>query len=146
MSDNPGTKQQTEKQRTADQLEAGKKWLQLVAQARTDKTLKQRLMEMPVVVLREHGINIRQGLDIRVVENTDKVVYLPLPAVSELSDSQLDSVVGGTTVQIQQLEPTVGGGGDAVLGTGAVGILLQSVLSTLQANNYSKQHPDPPMP
>ena len=32
------------------------------------------------------------------MENTDKVVYLTLPAVSELSDRELDGVVGGTIV------------------------------------------------
>ena len=81
---------------TADQLEVGKKWLQLVAQARADKTLKQRLVDTPVVVLQEHGINVRQGLDIRIVEDTDKVVYLNLPAKAELTDRDLDGVVGGS--------------------------------------------------
>jgi hypothetical protein len=82
---------------TADQInETGKKWLQLVAQARADKTLKQRLMDTPVVVLREHGITVRQGLDVRVVENTDKVVYLKLPAEAELTDRELDGIVGGS--------------------------------------------------
>jgi hypothetical protein len=99
MSDNPGTKQQKESALPKEQLEAGKKWLQLVAQARADKTLKQRLMDAPVAVLRKHGINVRPGLDVRVVENTDKIVYLTLPSVSQLSDKQLDGVVGGTITE-----------------------------------------------
>ena len=108
MSDNPAAKQQKEntspaEQTEKDQLEVGKKWLQLVAQARADKTLMHRLMETPVVVLREYGIKVRQGLDIRVVENTnkvventDKVVYLMLPPEgAELTDTDLDRIVGG---------------------------------------------------
>ena len=98
MSENAGTKQRKENVPSTEQLEAGKKWLRLVAQARSDKTLKQRLMGTPIAVLREHGINVRQGLDVHVVENTNKVVYLTLPAVSELSDRELDGVVGGTIV------------------------------------------------
>jgi hypothetical protein len=111
MSDNPAAKQQKENTSpaeqtekyglTADQLEVGKKWLQLVAQARADKTLMLGLMDTPVVVLREHGINVRQGLDIRVVENkvvenTDKVIYLMLPPEgAELTVTDLDRIVGG---------------------------------------------------
>ena len=92
-----GQKRQAEAQTpTLDQLEAAKKWLQLVAQARADQTLKQRLMDTPVVVLQEQGIKVRPGLDIRVVEDTDKVVYLKLPPLSnQLTDADLDKVVGG---------------------------------------------------
>jgi hypothetical protein len=92
-----GQKRQAEAQTlTPDRIEVAKKWLQLVAQARADKTLKQRLMDTPVVVLQEHGMKVRPGLDVRVVENTDKVAYLMLPAAgSELTTKQLDAVVGG---------------------------------------------------
>ena len=90
-----GQKRQAKVQTTADQAEAGKKWFQLAAQARADKALKRRLLDTPVVVLREHGINVRQGLDVRVVENTEKVVYLRLPAEAELTDRDLDHVAGG---------------------------------------------------
>ncbi len=95
MSENAGTKQQKENALPKEQPEVAKKWFQLVAQARADKTLKQRLMDTPVVVLREHGVNVRQGLDIRVVEDTDKVFYLKLPAEAELTDGELDGIVGG---------------------------------------------------
>jgi len=82
-----------------------------VAQARADKTLKQRLMDTPVVVLQEHGMKVRPGLDIHVVENTDKVAYLMLPAAgSELTASELDGVVGGSMMVIVEV-------GKAILGT-----------------------------
>jgi len=98
MSENAGTKQQKQDALPKEQAELARKWFQLVAKSRTDKTLKQRLMGAPVAVLQEHGIKVRQGLDVRVVENTDKVVYLTLPSDSQLSDKQLDGVVGGTRV------------------------------------------------
>ena len=97
MSENAGTKQQKENALPKEQLETAKKWLQLIAQARADKTLKQRLMDTPIAVLREHGINVRQGLDVRVVEDTDKVVYLKLtPAQDELTDEDLERISGAS--------------------------------------------------
>ena len=115
MSENAGTKQQKENALPKEQLEAGKKWLQLVAEARTDKTLKQRLMDTPIVVLREHGINVRKGLDIHVVENTDNVVYLTLPAVSQLSDRELN----GGEVSVLGIALTLG---EAIVNTGAAAV------------------------
>ena len=110
-----GQKRQAEAQTLRpDQIEVAKKWLQLVAQARANQTLKQRLMDTPVVVLREHGINVRQGMDIRVVENTDKVAYLMLPAAgsklassTELTNEQLDAVVGGSPSLWDILGPSI---------------------------------------
>lgn len=56
-----------------------KKWSQLVAQVWADEKLKRRLMDNPATVLKEHGMEVPKGVEIRVVENTDKVYYLPLP-------------------------------------------------------------------
>jgi hypothetical protein len=96
-----GQKRQAEAQTlTPDQMEAAKKWLQLVAKARSDKTLKQRLMDKPIVVLQEHGIKVRPGLDIHVVEDTSTEVYLKLPALSTLTDADLEKVVGGTELEL----------------------------------------------
>jgi hypothetical protein len=77
-----------------------KNWSQLVAQVWADEKLKRRLIDNPAAVLQEHGIDVPAGVEIRVVENTDKVSYLMLPpkpagGVSELTPGQLSSVAGG---------------------------------------------------
>ena len=77
-----------------------KKWSQLVAQAWADEKLKQQLMDNPIQVLQKHGIDVPAGVDIRVVENTDKVTYLTLPTkpsggVTELTSGQLAGVGAG---------------------------------------------------
>ncbi len=96
-----GQKRQAEAENLKDQInEVATKWLQLVGQAQADKTLKQRLMDTPVMVLREHGINIPEGFKIPIVKNTDKDVYLTLPSDSRLTDRDLDSVVGGSVATI----------------------------------------------
>ena len=55
-----------------------------------------RLMAEPAAVLREAGIELPAGQQVRVVENTDQVVHLVLPQQPrELSDEQLEQVAGG---------------------------------------------------
>ena len=76
-----------------------KKWSKLVAQAWADDKLKQQLIANPTAVLREQGIEVPGG-EVRVVENTEKVSYLVLPAepaggMSELTSNQLTGAVGG---------------------------------------------------
>ena len=81
-----------------------KKWSQLMAEVWADEKLKQRLIDKPTAVLREHGIETPPGVEIRVVENTDKVSYLtlwPKPAgdVTELTSGELEGVSGGITAK-----------------------------------------------
>jgi hypothetical protein len=57
-----------------------KRWCHLVAQAWADEELKRRLIDNPRKVLKEHGIEAPEGVEVRVVENTEEVHYLTLPA------------------------------------------------------------------
>ena len=80
--------------------ENSQNWARLVAQVWADDQLKQRLLSDPATVLKEFGATIPAGMEVRVVENTEKIVHLTLPAkplgdVTELTASQLDGVVGG---------------------------------------------------
>ena len=77
-----------------------KQWSQLVAEARGDEKLKQRLLDDPKAVLQEHGIEVPAGVEVRVVENTDKASSMALEAklageATELKASQLIGVAGG---------------------------------------------------
>jgi hypothetical protein len=80
-----------------------KKWSQLVAQAWADDSLKRRLVQNPASVLREHGIQMQPGIEVRVVEDTANVTHFVLPAkpagdVTELNEMELSEVVGGMGV------------------------------------------------
>jgi Nitrile hydratase, alpha chain len=72
---------------------------QLVAAAWVDDQLKQRLVAEPASVLRERGIEVPSGIEVRVLEPPENVVYLVLPPkpanASELSVSELSGIVGG---------------------------------------------------
>jgi hypothetical protein len=76
------------------------KWNELVVRARKDATFKSRLMANPATVLNENGLTVPDGVEIRIVENTDRVFYLTLPArpasvLGDLPSREPESVVGG---------------------------------------------------
>jgi nitrile hydratase alpha subunit len=77
--------------------ERAKRMGQLIAKAWTDDSFKRRLLADPALALEAEGFDVSPGVDVRVVENTDKVYYLVLPAKpsGELSDEDLENVAGG---------------------------------------------------
>jgi hypothetical protein len=76
----------------------GTKWQLLVADAWSDQNLKKRLLQEPMTVLKERGIEPPKGTQIKVVEETENSMCFVLPqppAEAELSEQQLQSVAGG---------------------------------------------------
>jgi hypothetical protein len=74
-----------------------KDWSKLVLRSWTDESFKARLLADPVSVLKEIGMTPPPNMQIKVVENTEKVVYLPLyakPSGAELSEEDLKQVAG----------------------------------------------------
>ena len=72
---------------------------QIIVKSWADEGFKQRLLKDPAAVLKEEGLVIPQGLDLRVVENTDSVFYLVLPKPplhsDELSEEEMGKAAGG---------------------------------------------------
>ena len=64
-----------------------------------DEALKARLMSDPKAVLKEHGLDVPDGMDVKVVENADDCVHITLPAPpaddTDLSDDDLGKAAGG---------------------------------------------------
>ena len=78
------------------QDEQAKVYARIVAKAWGDAAFKQQLLADPVTVLHAEGVAIPEGTELRMVENTDTLVYLTLPArPAKISDEQLDQVAGG---------------------------------------------------
>lgn len=74
------------------------KWGQIVGKAWQDDAFKKRLMSNPSAVLKERGLEVPSGMRVQVVEDTDKVIHLTIPAkprAGELSEEQLAGVAGG---------------------------------------------------
>lgn len=70
----------------------------IFSQCWVDEAFKQRFIADPAAILKEAGLEAPAKMELKVLENTDKLKYIVLPAKSdELSDDQLDSVAGGWT-------------------------------------------------
>ena len=77
---------------------------QLFAACWKDEALKARLMADPKAVLKEHGLDVPDGIDVKVVENADDCVHITLPAPPaghmDLSDEELSNAAGGSPVML----------------------------------------------
>ena len=73
-----------------------KKLGQIIADCWRDADFKKRFIANPKQTLAERGIAVPDQIEIKVVENTQRQYFITIPEpVSELSEEQLDSVVGG---------------------------------------------------
>jgi len=95
-----------------------KKWGQVVAKAQQDDEFRKRLLSEPNIVVKECGLNLPDGVQLQVHQNTDQVVHLTIPAKSaeaELSDAELAGVSGGAlsiiAILIGLLRPSAQGEG-----------------------------------
>jgi hypothetical protein len=68
-----------------------------MARAVSDPVFRMRLMADPVATMRAAGITVPEGVAVKVVENTETVVHLVLPAVGvqELTDQELEAIAAG---------------------------------------------------
>jgi hypothetical protein len=66
---------------------------EVIVKSWTDDDFKQRLLADPATVLQEHGVQVPPGVGVKVLEDTNDVNYLVLPAKPtdmEVSDFQAD--------------------------------------------------------
>ena len=80
-----------------DPKEFQKAYGKLVAKAWSDAEFKAKLLADPVKVFKENSIEVPAGIDVRIVENTDKIINFILPPEpsDELTDEQLAGAAGG---------------------------------------------------
>ena len=79
---------------TGDSSAIGK----IIARAWSDEGYKARLVSDPRSVFEEAGLDLAEGLEVRVVEDTPGVrhfVLPPAPAEGELSEEALEQVAAG---------------------------------------------------
>ena len=79
-----------------NQEEQSKKISEIVAKCSADQAFKRKLLADPASTLKAEGMEMPASMAIRVLENTDKVFHLVIPAKqTDLSDEELDRVAGG---------------------------------------------------
>ena len=69
-----------------------KAYSKIVAKAWADDDYRANLIKDPMTVFAENGMTIPEGVEVRILENTESVFNLILPdkPSEELHDSQLD--------------------------------------------------------
>jgi len=90
----------------AEQEKFRKLWAKVVARAWSDDLFKQKLLNHPAEALKEYGLAIPAGTNLKVLEETPKASYLILPKKpkGELSIDELKSVAAGAfeaTIAVQ---------------------------------------------
>ena len=71
---------------------------EIIKKAQSDKDFKKVLVDNPKETLGKLGVQVPEEVEVKVVEESAKVVYLVLPVnLDELTDEHLDEVVGGTS-------------------------------------------------
>jgi len=77
---------------------------QIIARALKDSAFRDQLIAAPRQALASMGIDLPEGIQVQVIEQTPNMLYLvlparpePLSAEAELSESLLAQVVGGGT-------------------------------------------------
>ncbi len=73
-------------------------WSQIVAKARRDESFKRRLLAEPAAIVKEHGLEVPTGVQLRLVEKPGQILeltLLPVGLAAELSEEELSTVAGG---------------------------------------------------
>ena len=82
---------------------------ELFAACWKDDILKQRFMNDPKQVLAEYGMDVPDGMDVKVVENSDNCVHITMPMAPgghhDLSDEELSAAAGGGCFYTSQCNP-----------------------------------------
>lgn len=79
-----------------DRDEFQKAYGKLVAKAWSDDEFKAELLSDPMKAFSKNEIQIPDGIEVRMIENTAEIIHFILPPVpsDELSDEQLEGAAG----------------------------------------------------
>jgi hypothetical protein len=64
----------------------------VIAKCWTDEDFKSRLLKNPREVLEEEGIEAREGVEIRLVQNTKAIRYFVIPEAPEMIELSEDEI------------------------------------------------------
>lgn len=82
-----------------------------IAQAWANPEFKKKLVNDPHAALAEHGVQVPEGMSIKVVENTDDTVHLVLPSApessGEMASEELENLAaaGGLGTPVNTVSP-----------------------------------------
>jgi hypothetical protein len=80
-----------QRKRTVKHEEQARRIAQIISRAWRDEVFRHRLLSDPASMLQAEGVSIPPGVEVRILEDTDKVfhVVLPIkPSTQELSEEE----------------------------------------------------------
>jgi hypothetical protein len=82
---------------TKEKEEQSKKLGEVIKKAWDDEAFMARLLKDATTVLAEEGIVLPEGMEVKAVQNSEKLTYLVVPPKpsSAITDCELDTVAGG---------------------------------------------------
>jgi hypothetical protein len=90
-----------DKELIMSQSQPGNTWARIVAKAWADESFKKRLIADPKAILKEQGLEVAPGVQLKVIEDTENLHHLtlpPKPAEGELSEEELSMAAGGISL------------------------------------------------
>ncbi len=63
-----------------EQTKNMQQWARIIAKAWADEDFRAKLLADPAVVLRSEGMDVPEGMTLKVVENTDATTHIVIPA------------------------------------------------------------------
>jgi len=69
-----------------------KKWAVCIAKAWADEDYKQRLLSEASTVLKEEGVAVPENMEIKVLENTQSLFHMVLPAMPDSEAGSIENV------------------------------------------------------
>jgi hypothetical protein len=82
----------------ANQEKQNRQMQQIIAKCWSDEAFKEKLVADPHATLAAEGVEIPEGVNIDILNNTADTFHLVIPAMpddAELSDEELDEMAGG---------------------------------------------------
>ena len=80
-------------------IEERKKYAKIFAQAWVDEEFKKRLLEDPATVLKENGIEVPEGVNVKFIDAKENEKWIQLPPkpaeLGDLSAEDLERISGG---------------------------------------------------
>lgn len=77
-------------------LEERKEFAAVIGRAWVDEEFKKRLLDDPATVRKENGIEVPEGMTVRVVERKENEVLLTnAPKTDEMTEEQLEKIAAG---------------------------------------------------
>jgi len=89
-----------------EQTKKMQQWAKIIAKAWADEDFKAKLIVDPASVLRAEGVEVSEGMTLKVVENTEAITHLVLPVIpGGGKEEKLESRISGTSAILPTHNP-----------------------------------------